>query len=174
MIDPVRRNFLLAQEDDALRLAAESDILSVEPLGSRPHERYVLRLAARIVVTSPDGPRVVAGESAVGVWFPSDYLHHAVAPRVLTWLAPDNIWHPNVRGPFLCLGTLRPGTPLTELCYRVFAVIGYQNYGLNEPLNADAAAWARRNLHRFPVDARPLKRRITGFTTQVFEKGGVA
>ena len=174
MSDLVRRSFLLAQEQEGLRLAEESDILSIEPLGPSPHERYVLRFEARSVLADRDGPREEAGTFAVGVWFPSDYHERVVIPQVLTWLGPRDFFHPNVLGPFICLGPFRPGTPLVEICFRVYSVISWQNYGLANPLNDAAAAWARRHMDRFPVDARPLKRRIAAFKTRVFEKGSAA
>jgi len=168
--DVIRESFLLAQERDALQLASDSDIVSLEPLGQRPFSRYVLEFNARSVVTGAAGPLEASRVFAVGVWFPSDYLHRVVAPLVLTWLAPNEIHHPNVRSPQICLGTLRPGTPLVEICFRLYAVISYQNFGLASPLNVTAAAWARSNLQRFPVDPRPLKRRVIDFKTQVFER----
>ncbi len=174
MSDLVRTSFLLAQEREGLRLAEESDILSLEPLASPPHERYVLRFAAQSVLADRDGPREGSGVFVVGVWFPGDYLQRVAIPQVLTWLGPRELFHPNVNGPFLCLGPFRPGTPLVEICYRVYSVISYQNYGLANPLNPTAAAWARRHLDRFPVDPRPLKRRLAAFKTRVFEKGGAA
>lgn len=170
----IRKSFLLAQEREGMDLAEASDILSLEPLGPSPHERFVARFAARSVITDEAGPREANGVYDVGIWFPNDYHRRAVTPQVLSWLRPREVFHPNVLAPFICLGTLRPGTPIVEICFRVWSLIAYQSYGLKSPLNPAAAAWARRHLDRFPVDRRPLKRRIATFTTQVFEKGGVA
>jgi hypothetical protein len=39
----------------------------------------------------------------------------------------------------------------------------------NNALNTEACAWARRNLHRFPVDSRPLKRRTADFSIEPLE-----
>lgn len=171
MSDLVRRSFLLAQAREGRELAAQSDILTIEPLDSSPHERYILRFDAMGVITDRDGPREARGVFIVGVWFPGDYHQRVVVPQALTWLAPREVFHPNVLGPLICLGTFRPGTPLIEICYRLFSVITYQNYGLTSPLNPTAAAWARRHLDRFPIDPRPLKRRVRSFKTQLFEKG---
>ena len=174
MTDLVRRSFLLAQEREGRELAAASDIVSIEPLGSSPHERYLVRFDARSVLADGEGPREANSVFAVGVWFPSDYHRQVAMPQVLTWLGPREFFHPNVHGPFICLGTFRPGTPLVEIVFRVWSVVSYQNYGLKSPLNPNAAAWARRHLDRFPVDSRPLKRRVRNFNTQVFERGGAA
>jgi hypothetical protein len=35
-------------------------------------------------------------------------------------------------------------------------MIQYQNYNVNDPLNQEAADWARQNPRRFPVDDRDL------------------
>lgn len=174
MNDAIRESFLLAQEREARELAGESDILSIAPRGPRPHERYELGFDARSVLATRTGPRESRGLFVVSVWFPSDYQCKVVIPRVLTWRGPANVFHPNVRGPFICPGTIRPATPLVELCYRLYWIITYQNFGLHNPLNPAAAAWARRNLARFPIDSRPLKRRGAGFEIQVFERDGVA
>lgn len=171
-MDAIRHSFLLAQAEAGKRLDGESDILSLTPLGRSPAERYVLRLRTRTLATGRETPRECEMSAVVGVWFPEDYLYRATTAQVLTWLDPDDIFHPNVRSPFLCLGALRPGTSLVELCFRIHAIVSYQNFGLTSPLNDAAASWARRNLHRFPTDPRPLKRKTTSFRTEVFDQGG--
>lgn len=174
MSDLVRRSFLLAQESEGLQLAEASDILSIEPLGSSPHERYIARFEGRSVLADRDGPREANGLFVVGVWFTGEYHRQVVVPQVLTWLGPREFFHPNVLGPLCCLGPLRTGTSLVEICFRVWSVISYQNYGLTSPLNLAAATWARSHLDLFPVDPRPLKRRARTYTTRVFRKGGAA
>jgi hypothetical protein len=81
---------------------------------------------------------------------------------VLTWLAPRDIWHPNISAdaPVICVGRLAPGTALVDLLYQLFEVITWNKVTMREDdaLNRAACQWARRNGHRFPVDRRPLKR----------------
>ena len=104
---------------------------------------------------------VEASEFHVGIWFPSEpsYCRHADAFHVLTWLYPQNIFHPNIRPPFLC-ARIRPATELCDLLYTLFEMITYSNWASHDGLNADACQWARNHQDRFPIDRRPLKRRV--------------
>jgi ubiquitin-protein ligase len=74
-----------------------------------------------------------------------------------------NTWHPNISRelPLICIGRLTPGTPLVDILYQVFDILTYQKYNPRESdsLNPQACAFARENHDRFPIDARPLKRR---------------
>jgi hypothetical protein len=104
--------------------------------------------------------------SEVGIFFPDDYLRHSDPYQILMWLGPQHVWHPNIgnHAPLVCLGRLGPGTRLTDILYQLFEIITYQRFATNDVLNHDAAAWARQNQDRFPVDRRPLKRRHVTFT----------
>jgi hypothetical protein len=98
----------------------------------------------------------------VGLFLPSDYLDGEPSTGlVLTCLMPTNHYHPNIRGSLICIGSIRRGEPLTDLLYRTYEVISYQNYATLEwdCLQPKACSWARANAERFPVDPRPLKRR---------------
>jgi len=174
MNNRIRTGFLEAQEREGRALEAASDIFSLETLGPSPHQRFVARFELRTVVLADGAPREADGVCAVGIWLAPEYHLRVVVPQVLTFLGPRELFHPNVKGPFVCLGDLVPGTPLAELVFRIHAVLSYRNYGLRRPLNGAAAAWARRNLDRFPTDTRPLKRRAGKFDTQVRERNGAA
>ena len=97
----------------------------------------------------------------VGIYFPDDYLRQASTYQVLTWLDPINVFHPNIAVPHICVGEqfLRPGTPLVEILYQVYAVITYRKWASHRGLNADACQWAINHQELFPSDQRPLKRR---------------
>ena len=103
----------------------------------------------------------------VGIGFHDGYLRAADPCRVLTWLWPRNVFHPNIsdRAPFICVGHLVPGTSLVDILYQCFEIITYHKVTMREDdaLNKDACAWARQNQHRFPIDPRPLKRRSVDF-----------
>ena len=108
-----------------------------------------------------DGKVVTHDHFAVGIYLADSYLHHAETFQVLTWLGPRNIFHPNIRAPYVCLGErfFRPGTPLVQIIYQLHAVITYRKWASNAGLNPDACQWAINNTHMFPADPRPLKRR---------------
>ena len=148
--------------DDRLAAALDRADFSATP-GDEIPSRYLVRFHCKGLVRDGGGAVLEADRFDVGVWFPSDYLRRAAPPQVLTWLGPRNVFHPNIsdQAPFICVGHLSPGTPLVDLIYQCFEIITYNKVTMREDdaLNKDACAWARHNLHRFPVDSRPLKRR---------------
>lgn len=162
-MDPILARFLNKQAEDAAALAAESDIVQVEPLrrGPGPAQHFIARFACYGFVKLPDGQIVKHNQFAVGIFLPDDYLHQASTYQVLTWLSPAGIFHPNVRVPFVCVGErfLRPGTKLVEIIYQLHAVITYHRWASHAGLNPDACAWVINNQHLLPADTRPLKRR---------------
>ncbi len=179
-MDKVYGGFLRTQFDQGMVLAGESDLLDLLPVeviagfsrGSAAHDdqadhplfcRYLAHFSCTGLVRTDRGEIVEANDFAVGIWFPSDYARRANPFQVLTWLGPQQIFHPNIAAdaPFICIGRLTPGTPLVDIIYQCFEIITYQKVTMREDdaLNKAACAWARRNQSRFPVDRRPLKRR---------------
>jgi hypothetical protein len=165
MADRILEAFLARQRVAGEALAAESDLLDVEPMGS-PADRYLVELRCRGLIESAPGDVVEADRFQVGVWFPPTYLRMANPFQVLTWLGPRNIWHPNISamGPWICIGRLAPGTELVDILYQVFEIVTWNKVTMREDdaLNGAACQWARRHGDRFPVDQRPLKRRQVG------------
>ena len=162
MTDRVLETFLSRQLDEGLALAGESDLLQLLPLGE-PADRFVAAFTCTGLVQQASDRIVEAAHFEVGIWFPSDYLRRAEPFRVLTWLGPRNIWHPNIAAdaPVICVGRLAPGTSLVDLLYQVFEIITWNKVTMREDdaLNKPACQWAGRHGDRFPVDRRPLKRR---------------
>jgi len=161
MRDKILEGFLLRQREEGLALSEASDLVDLVPVaGSLRH--YVARFRSKGLVQDDSGDIVEANSFAIGIFFPEDYLRAADPFTVLTMLEPLRAWHPNIspRAPFICVGDVAPATPIVELLYRCFEVITYQRVTMDEEkaLNRPACAWARRNLHRFPVDRRGLKR----------------
>jgi hypothetical protein len=163
MGDAVFTSFLERQLEGGLRLAAESDLLDLVPMGSAPPQRYIARFHCRGLVRTGDGEVVEADDFGVGITFPDDYLRRADPARVVTWLGPRNVFHPNIseRAPVVCVGRLSPGTELVDLLFQLFEMITWKKVTMREDdaLNPDACGWARSHRDRFPVDTRPLKRR---------------
>lgn len=155
--DPIVRLFLEAQRREALALAAASDLLDVLPIGL---QHYVASFRCRGLVREAGGEIREHALFRVGLWLPESYLREANPAQIVSWLGPAEIWHPNIRPPFLCLGRITPGTPLVDLLHRCFELICFENVTMREDdaLNGAACAWARRNRARFPIDPRPLLR----------------
>ena len=159
--DRVLDRFLERQCEEGMALAAASDLLELTPLGPAPAtQAYYAHLHCKGLVCRAE--QVAEHDHfLVGIYFPDAYLRRFDTARVLSWCRPIEIWHPNIRPPFMCVGRMQPGTPLVDLIYQVYEIITYHNVEMREPnaLNHDACAWARNNLQRFPIDRRPLRRR---------------
>ncbi len=156
MRDEIFESFLTRQFDEALRLSAASDIVAVVPIDP---QRYVLHFRARGLVLDAAGIPQLHGEFGVGICFPADYVRVAQHPsRVIQWLGPDTVFHPNIRPPFVCLGSIAPGEGLVDLAYRLFEVISFHRVSPHDPLNAAAAQWVRNHQDQLPLDRRPLVR----------------
>ncbi len=195
MIDQIYARFLRRQADEALALAEQSDLLNLLPVDAlngppRPDDvaawfeqsdglftRYIARFGCTGLIRRADGSITKAARFDVGFWMPPDYLRRVNPLQSLTWLGPDNVWHPNVGRVdpadrvFLCIGPITPGTPLVDLLYRTFETITYNKVTMREDdaLNKAACVWARQNQHLFPLDKRPLKRRPVDFEVAPFE-----
>jgi hypothetical protein len=163
--------FLRSQHQEGMHLAAESDLLDLLPVGAEPHTRFIAEFGCKGLVRDENGGITEANRFAVGIWFPPDYLRRADPFQVLAWLGPKAVFHPNISHmvPLICVGRLTPGTPLVDLLYQVFEIITYQKVTMREDdaLNPAACSWARQNAHRFPIDPRPLKRRVVQFQLSV-------
>ena len=93
-----------------------------------------------------------ANHFEMGIWFPADYLRRVEPFEVLTYLGPREVFHPNIKAPFICVGRLVPGTPLVDILHQCSEIITYNKVTMREDdaLNQDACAWARRRA-RGPV-----------------------
>ncbi|UCH83228.1 MAG: hypothetical protein JSW50_12295 [Candidatus Latescibacterota bacterium] len=160
MKDLILTSFLEQQEIEAMELDRDSDIVHIEPIGPRPTQKYLVEYRCKGLVRTRKGVEE-AKKFCVGFYFPPDYLHRVVGYEVVTLLWPAGCWHSNVRFPYICPGRLAPGTPLVDLILQVYAIITFNNITIqeNEAMRPEASAWARRNMHRFPLENRPLRRR---------------
>lgn len=164
MADKIFDAFLQHEHDQAMALARASDLLELFPAHpiDGPPDRYLAHFRCTGLVKQPGGTVTTANDFVVGISFPSDYLARVNPAAVLTWLQPWSAFHPNIKAPFVCVGRIVPGTPLVDLLYQLFELITYTKVTMREDdaLNRDACAWARQHAETFPVDRRPLKRRV--------------
>lgn len=111
------------------------------------------------MVRGPDGRiEPVESEFLVGIAFACSHLRCVDPLRVVTWLGPMNVVHPNILPPFVCIGHVAPGIGLVDLCYQIFDIITFNNWASDNALSHEDAQWARNAQHLFPVDRRPLRR----------------
>jgi hypothetical protein len=169
--DKIFEGFLKTQYEEGMQLARASDLLELEPIGWPPYQQYFAHFRCKGLVRR-SGEVVEAADHTLWIGFPPDYLRRAEAFEVLSWIEPVEIFHPNIRFPFICIGRLGAGTALTDILYQCFEVITYNKVTMREDdaLNRDACVWARENLRRFPVDSRPLKRRALNLQIEAAER----
>ncbi len=77
---------------------------------------------------------------------------------MVTILDPNTVWHPNVRGPAICIGFMPGGVGLVDLVLQTAQIISLRKHNMRDPLNQEACRWLRNNLDRLPIDPRPLLR----------------
>jgi ubiquitin-protein ligase len=119
----------------------------------RAPEKYLIEYrCAGLAITDTGG--VSAHEKhRMSVIFKYDYPSK---PPMLIWHTP--LWHPNIRPPGVCPHGRKfaVSVPLDQIVLTVGEMVQYRNFNLSDPFNHDAAAWARQNLDKFPVDQRDL------------------
>jgi ubiquitin-protein ligase len=136
-----------------------------------PPEKYLILYTCKGLMRTPDGNIVESYLHAMEIIFGWDYPTKA---PTFVWLTP--IWHPNFNPPYICTQG-RPfavGLGLDQIVLTVGEMVQYRNYNVNDPLNREAAEWARQNAHRFPVDDRDLldRRRRVGMRVDRFSSEG--
>jgi len=158
MSDKVLENFLRDQYARVTALAAASDILRIAPGGSSHPQQYIARFHCRSLTKSLAGePREEESHFDFGIRLPDDYLRSPDTKQIVAIFRPWTIFHPNISGPFICLGRLTGGTPLDDIIYQIYEIISYQKWSAHDGLNEEACEWARGHQDLFPVDRRPLK-----------------
>jgi len=162
-MDKIFEKFIESERGRVECLAAESDLLDVAWLNG---SKLLAHFSCKGLVLGDDGRVEEHDRFVVGFQFADDYLRLARdSMEVLSFLAPRNVFHPNIRESVCCLGRITPGTSWVELIYRTHAVITWQEVMPNEfdALNPAACSFARNHPERIPADARPLKRRPAAF-----------
>ena len=175
MSDPIYNAFLARQLEEGQRLAASSDLFTLEPLsGPGPAARFILEFRCKGLARE-QGRVVEKNLWHIGVFFPENYLRAAVhVSEVLTYLGPVlEPWHPNIRAPFICMH-LTPGASLVDITLGLYDLLTWNLFATgDEGLNHAAAQWSRhQDPRRLPVDRRPLKRRMVTLDVQPLTTGG--
>jgi hypothetical protein len=175
MVDEILESFLRHQQTEATALARASDVLELVPIGPVPARRYLARFHCRGLAWR-DGQAVAVELHEVGIQFPPDYLRRISVPEVLTWLSPLDAFAPNIRFPFICVGSIAPATPLVQLLESCHQIITWNKLTLleEESLQSAACAWARSHPADFPIDTRPLLRRTLSLSFEDVPAAGAA
>ena len=172
--DEILADFLREQFAQGIRLASESDLLTVTPLRGNPPTQYVGEFRCKGLAKDERGAIVESdGPWGFAVSFPANYLRGGFHPaEVLAYLGPvKNPFHPNLRPPFVCF-EVRPATTLTDLIFSLFELVTWSLLSTHdEGLNHEASQYYRNNKdsRTFPIDRRPLKRRALNVTVKSLE-----
>jgi hypothetical protein len=163
MRSSVFQAFLEQQYIDGMALAAASDLLDLTPISGSPPDRYLADFRCIGLVKDADGVHR-ADRFLIQIAFPHTYLDDVDPSSVLTLIAPDNVYHPNIRAPWICPGHLHPGTPLVDVLWTLFEILTFHRLTTDETnaLRHEACSWAREHRDLFPLDPRPLRRRLAG------------
>lgn len=161
MSDRVLQAFLQSQNDEGMELASQSSILELRPAHGNPPYSYLAGFDAPTLVRLDSGEVVIRNGFLAGIYFAPEHLHLVVSAQCLGFLEPKNIWHPNIKTPFICLGKIAPGTGLCELLMRIYEVATFMRYTPREDnaLNIAACQYVRRRVPFRPLTALPLKNR---------------
>ena len=173
-MDRIYNSWLDKQHDEVMALAAASDRLMVVPHPETPPRAYVVRFDCLTLVRAGGDVTLWDGGCDVLFRFPTDYLRVVTRPEWIVALrSPAHLYHPNAVAPFLCIGHITPGTSLVRLIHQVHDLLTFAKYTPREDdaLNREACAWARANGQRFPVDVRPLRRRVVSFDVDPVNQG---
>ncbi|MDP6447349.1 MAG: ubiquitin-conjugating enzyme E2, partial [Pirellulaceae bacterium] len=149
------------------RLKSESTIVDFAAPGALyggVPESYIVRFYGRGVWRPEASQEILIRERhEVAITLGASY------PRMmpeLQWKTP--IFHPNISASgVVCLGGYGthwvPSLNLDELCSMLWDMIRYGNFDVESPYNREAAQWTRTQTEFvFPLDARPIRDRVTG------------
>lgn len=159
MTDKIIATFLADQTAKLQLLAKQSDIFNLESVRG---SLFFLRFNCNGLVVDRKGNVHNHDDFLAALMVSPDFLRRPIEdPRHFITMLDNNIFHPNISGHAICVGKINAGTPLTYLVYQIYEILSYQKYTPREDdaLNLAACNWARNNAEKFPIDARPLKRR---------------
>ena len=148
-MNEVNEAFLLGQLIEIDSLCKSSDRLFSSPYeiseGGAP-KSYIFRLTCRSPVKVDGVIQIAEREHLLCVALPDDYLQIAHDPgHILCLLEPTTLFHPNIKGPMICIGDIAPATPVVDILVRTYEVLTCQRINMREKeaLNYAACEWAR-------------------------------
>jgi hypothetical protein len=160
-MDTILNSWLDRQHQEGMKLASESDVVTLHPGPGLSPQEYLARFDCPTLVQEDETIAQHTGFDAL-IRFPLDYLRCVPNPAiVVALLTPAGAYHPNVAPPLMCIGNIAPGTSLCELLCQIFDIMTFNKLTPNEhdALNSEACSWARNHMHLFPLTSRPLRRR---------------
>jgi len=151
----------------------ENELRRLMELAARSRKVELIGVAPRTVTIALKGPylrkrgdRIVEEQELpavvtfhVGPRYPRDQLN-------VVWHHPEDVFHPNILPPAVCLGEFRPEVFLADLVARLYDMLRGANLATHDALNPEAAEWyCFQPRDRFPLTAesfftRPVQVRL--------------
>jgi hypothetical protein len=154
--DSIFESWLIKQKEDAAALNAASDDVRVDIMDDR---HFMVAFSSKCLVKSDAGSIEEVDGCLIGIAFSQEYLRRFNPAETICLFHPRGVFHPNVFQTAICPGRMSPGSGLVDLVGQVFDILTFKTMNLRDPLNREAAEWARDRQHLFPIDRRPLRRR---------------
>lgn len=147
----VRQRRLQTDHQRLLKLVStHQPMLMIESVQGNPPEKYILTFRGPTLAELRETFPVYCDRQRLKIEMPADYP--AVSPLVTVFGA---IFHPHVwpKNNVVCLGSWNISESLDHLVLRLFSILRYHPQQLNwrSVANHEAAEWAKRNQHLFPL-----------------------
>ena len=125
----------------------------VRPNNDELPEKYHITYFVNGIYLLPDGRVERLGRHEVQITLHAEYPRYKPICTIST-----PIWHPNFRDGQICIGDIwGAGESLSEIIINIGDMIQYKSWNSSSPLSADAAEWAMKNKHLFPVGSLELR-----------------
>jgi len=151
----------LAQEHRWLNdLAANSDLIEVEPKEGSPPTKYLVTFKCRGMMLRPNnGKPCLTANHVMEIYLPAGIPGYPNEAPYVTCLTPH--FHPNIsqENNMVCIGIERDWESSLDIAWLVTHIadmITYRVYGFEKPYNKEAVKWAKANEAKLPLDNRPL------------------
>lgn len=132
-------------------IARHKSSIALEQTRGTPAEMFILLFKVPSVVRVEQNKPVIREQHRLKIELPADY---PALPPLVTVL--DAFFHPHVwpKNNVVCLGSWTITESLDQLVERLHGMILYQPAQMNwkSVANDEAAAWASRNTHLFPLN----------------------
>ena len=126
----------------------------VKPSNDELPEKYDITYFVNGIYLLPDGRVETLGRHEVQITLHAEYPRYKPICTIST-----PIWHPNFRDGQICIGDIwGAGESLSEIIINIGDMIQYKSWNSSSPLSAEAAEWAMKNKHLFPVGSLELRR----------------
>jgi Ubiquitin-protein ligase len=144
---PAKLRRLTADYEEVTKNFAGHPNIIVTPAEGEPPEQYHVTYFVNGIYLAPDKSVQTLNRHEVEIILHADYPRYKPICRILT-----PIWHPNFKDGQICIGDIwGAGESLSDIIVNIGDMIQYKSWNSFSPLSSEAAEWAIKNKHLFPV-----------------------